>query len=188
MGRLAHCPTHSGGFSLRTLPLASSRFHMTKNLLLDRQVTRVANVRSIIRRFESPHTRVQLSQVIPGVLSSNAPSNDPWTGDIARRRRLIKGIRLLRRKINRVIHAERENAIIYRLLATRFPSDSNEASSLRLLGQLAMRRVKRLKGPLAELKEIWCPAPRTLGFYVRRLRALYTPRRWLCYRHGKFKT
>src|SRR5262249_45052875 len=126
-----------------------------------------------------------LSQVIPGVLRWNPRSNVGWAQEIGRRRRLIGGSRLLRRKINRVIHAKRENAIIYRLLATRFPLDSNEASSLRLLGQRAMRRVKRLKGPLAELNEIWRPAPRTWGFYVRCLRALYTPRRWLCSREER---
>jgi hypothetical protein len=157
---------------------------MIKNSLSGRQVTLLDNFRLNVGRFESPDTRLQLSQVIPGVLSWNAPSDDPWRG-IVRRRRLIKGIRLLRQKINRVIHGERENAIIYRLLATRFPRDSNEAS---LLGLRAMGRVKRLKGPLAELGEAWRPAPRTWGFYVRRLRALYTPRRWLCYRHGKSKT
>ena len=184
-GRLAHCASNCRRLSLRTLPLTSCRFHMIKNLPSARQVTPLANIRFNVRRFESPHTRVELSQVIPAVLSWNAPSSDPWTKDIARRRRLIKGIRLLRRKINRVIHAERENAIIYRLLATRFPSDSNEASSLRLLGQRAMRRVKRLKGPLAELNEVWRPAPRTWGFYMRRLRALYTPRRWLCSREER---
>src|SRR5262249_30064212 len=94
--------------------------------------------------------------------------------------RTTRGIRLLRRKINHLIHTERENAIIYRLLATRFPSDSNEASSLRSLGQRAMRRVQRLKGPLAELNETWHPGPRTWSFFLRRLRALYTPHRWLC--------
>jgi len=157
---------------------------MIKSLCSDLQVTRMGNVRFNMRRFESPHTRVQLSQVIPAVPASNA-LNDGWAQEIARRRRLIAGIGLLRRKINRVIHAERENAIIYRLLATRFPPDSDEASSLRSLGQHATRRVKRLKGPLAELNEIWHPAPRTWGFYVRRMRVLYTPRRWLCYREKR---
>jgi hypothetical protein len=161
---------------------------MTKHLSSNRQVTRVANVPFNTLWFESPHARLELSQVIPTVRSRNAPSKDPLTEHIARRRRLIKGIQLLRWKINLVIHAERENAIIYHLLATRFPSGSNEASSLRLQGQRAMRRVKRLKGPLAELNEIWRPAPRTWGFYLRRLRALYTPSRWLCYGHGKSKT
>jgi hypothetical protein len=138
---------------------------MIKHLPSDRQVTRVASVRFSVL-------------VVPW----NAASNDPSIQNIARRRRTIKGIRLLRRKINHLIHTERENAIIYRLLATRFPSDSNEASSLRSLGRRAMRRVKRLKGPLAELHEIWRPAPRTWYFYGRRLGALYAPRRWLCYR------
>ena len=135
---------------------------MIKHLPSDRQVTRVANVRFSV-----------------AVVPWHAASNDPSIQNIARRRRTIKGMRLLRRKINYLIHTERENAIIYRLLATRFPPDSNEALSLRLLGRSAMRRVQRLKGPLAELDEIWRPAPRTWGFYVRRLRALYTPRRWL---------
>ena len=125
---------------------------------------------------------IGLATTSSAVPSRNEPSNDRWTQDIARRRRIRKGIRLLKRKINRAIHTERENAIIYRLLATRFPSGSNEASLLRSLGGRAMRRVKRLKGPLAELHEIWCPAPRTWYFYGRRLGALYAPRRWLCYR------
>jgi hypothetical protein len=138
---------------------------MIKYLYSDCQVTSAVNV-----------------QFSVGVVPPwDAASNDPSIQNVARRRRTIKGIRLLRRKINYVIHTERENAIIYRLLATRFPSDSNQTSSLRSLGQRAMRRVQRLKGPLAELGEIWSPAPRTWGFFVRRLRALYTPRHWLCY-------
>ena len=144
---------------------------MIKHLPSDRQVTRVVNARFSV-----------------AVVPWDASSKDPSIQNVARRRRTIKGIQLLRRMINYVIHTERENAIIYRLLATRFPSDSNEASSLRLLGRSAMRRVQRLKGPLAELDEIWSPALKTWGFYVRRLRVLYTPRRWLCHRHPKSET
>ena len=144
---------------------------MIKHLPSDRQVTQGVNARFSV-----------------AVVPWDAASKDPSIQNIARRRRTIKGIRLIRRKINHLIHTERENAIIYRLLAMRFPSDSNEASSLRLLGRRAMRRVQRLKWPLAELDEIWHPAPRTWGFYVRRLHVLYTPRRWLCYRHPKSET
>ena len=144
---------------------------MIKHLPSDRQVTRVVNARFSV-----------------AVVPWDASSKDPSIQNVARRRRTIKGIQLLRRKINYVIHTERENAIIYRLLATRFPSDSNEVSLFRLLSRRAMRRVQRLKGPLAELDEIWRPAPRTWAFYVRRLRVLYTPRRSLCYGNGKPKT
>ena len=128
---------------------------------------------------------IGLASTSSAVPSRNEPSNDRWTQDIARRRRIRKGIRLLKRKINRAIHSERENAIIYRLLATRFPSGSNEAALLRSLGGRAMRRVRRLKGPLTELHEIWRPARRTWCFYVRCLSALYAPRRFLCRREER---
>jgi hypothetical protein len=114
--------------------------------------------------------------------SGYALNDDRGEQSIASRRRIQKGLRLLKRKINRAIRRGRENAVIYRLLARRFASESNEASALRLLCRRAMRRVKRLKDVLAELHEIWRPAPQTWYFYVRRLGALYAPRRWLCYR------
>jgi hypothetical protein len=94
--------------------------------------------------------------------SGYARSDDRDKQSIANRRRIRKGLRLLTRKINRAIHSGRENAIIYRLLATRFPSRSSEASLLRSLGRGAMRRVKRLKDVLAELHEIWRPAPKNV--------------------------
>jgi len=137
---------------------------MITHLLSDRQVPRVANVRLSV-----------------AAVPCGTASNEASIQNIVRRRRTIKGIRLLRRKRNHLIHTERENAIVYRLSATRFPSDSNEASSVLLLGRRAMRRVQRLKGPPAELDEIGSPTPRTWGFHVRRLHALYAPRRWLCY-------
>jgi len=131
--------------------------------------------------------QVQLSQRMLAVPSRNEPSNDRWTQAIARRRRIRKGIRLLKRKINRAIHTERENAVIYRMLAQRFPSDSNEASLLRWLGRRATRRIKRLKDVLPEFHAIWHPPPRTWRFYARYLGMLYAPRRWL-YCRLKMKT
>ena len=110
------------------------------------------------------------------------PSDDRDTGSVASRRRIRKGLRLLTRRITRAIRKERENAVIHRVLARRFPSESSEASALRLLCRRAMRRAKRLKDVLAELHEIWRPEPKPWYFYVRRLGALYAPRRWLCYR------
>jgi hypothetical protein len=121
------------------------------------------------------------------VPSRNEPSNDRWTQDIARRRRIRKGIRLLKRKINRAIRKERDNAVVLRVLARRFPSDSNEASVIRLLCRRATRRVKRLKDVLAEFHAIWHPPPRTWRFYARYLGMLYAPRRWL-YCRLKMKT
>jgi len=122
---------------------------------------------------------IGLATTSSAVPSRNEPSNDRWTQDIARRRRIGKGIRLLKRKINRANHTERENAVIYRLLAQRFPSDSNEASLLRWLGRRATRRIKRLKDVLPEFHAIWHPPPRTWRFYARHLGMLYAPRRWL---------
>jgi hypothetical protein len=119
------------------------------------------------------------------VPSRHARSNDRDKQSIANRRRIRKGLRILKRKINRVIRKERENAIIYRVLARRFPSESNEASVLRLLRRRATRRVKRLKDVLTELHEIWLPAPSRWYFYVRRLRALYVPRCLLCFREER---
>jgi hypothetical protein len=111
-------------------------------------------------------------------LSPNARRSDLGRQKIARRQRVRKGLRLLKRRINRAVRNERENAVIYRLLARRFPSDSDEASLLRLLGRSALRRVKRLKGLLAEFHAMSRPLQRTWRFYGRRLHALYAPRRW----------
>jgi hypothetical protein len=122
---------------------------------------------------------IGLATTSSAVPSPNEPSNDRWTQDIARRRRIRKGIRLLKRKINRAIRKERDNAVVLRVLARRFPSDSNEASVIRLLCRRAMRRVKRLKDVLAEFHAIWHPPPRTWLFYARYLGMLYAPRRWL---------
>jgi hypothetical protein len=162
----------------------SSCFYMSKNL---RRQGRSHLSSSVFSDSSLLTYKFQLSQRMLAVPSWNAASNDSSIQNIARRKRTIKGIRLLRRKINHLIHTERENAIIYRLLARRFPSDSNEGSSLRLLGRRAMRRVQRLKGPLAELGEIWSPPPRTRRFYARYLGMLYAPRRWL-YCRLKMKT
>src|SRR4029079_14302472 len=118
---------------------------------------------------------IGLAAPVSAVPSRNEPSNDRWTQDIARRRRIGKGIRLLKRKINRAIHTERENAVIYRMLAQRFPSDSNDASILRWLGRRATRRIKRLKDVLPEFHAIWLPPPRTWRFYARHLGMLYAP-------------
>lgn len=134
---------------------------------------------SSVRNSKSP---LRESVYVP---SRHAQSDDWGTQTIATRRRIRKGLRLLTRKINRAIRRELENAVIYRLLARRFPADSNEGSVLRQLRRRAMRRVKRLKDVLAELHEIWRPAPKTWYFYVRRLGALYAPHRLLCCREER---
>jgi hypothetical protein len=112
---------------------------------------------------------IGLATTSSAVPPRNEPSNDHCTQDIAGRRRIRKGLRLLKRQINRAIRKERENAVIYRLLARRFPSESNEALVLRLLCRRATRRVKRLKDVLAEFHAIWHPPPRTWRFYARYL-------------------
>ncbi len=92
---------------------------MIKNLPSHRQITLLANVRFSVRRFGFPHIQVQPSQRMLAVLSQNSPSNGLGSQNIARQQRISKGIRLLRRKINRAIHTERENAVIYRLFSIR---------------------------------------------------------------------
>jgi hypothetical protein len=119
------------------------------------------------------------------VPSRYARSDDRDKQSIANWRRIRNGLRLLTRKINRAIRRGRENAVIYRLLARRFAPESNEASALRLLCRGATRRVTRLKDVLAELHQIWRPAPKPWYFYVRLLGALYTPRLLLCCREER---
>jgi hypothetical protein len=97
---------------------------------------------------------------------------------VARRQRVRKRLRLLRRRIRRAIRAELENAVICRMLAQRFPRDSREATVLQLLGRSAVHRVKRLNGLLAELLGPSKLLRKRWLFYLRRLRALYAPRRW----------
>jgi hypothetical protein len=113
------------------------------------------------------------------VPSRCAQSDHRDSQTIATQQRIRKGLRLLKRKINRAIRKERDNAVVLRVMARRFPSDSNEASVIRLLCRRATRRVKRLKDVLAEFHAIWHPPPRTWRFYARYLGMLYAPRRWL---------
>ena len=89
--------------------------------------------------------------------------------DLAEQKRVHKEkvrsrLRQLRRRVRHVAAAQRENALIYRVLAGRFAVDSPHRLLLRMLARSAMRRMRKLEGLLHELR----------GATKSRL-----PRRWL---------
>jgi hypothetical protein len=98
-----------------------------------------------------------------------ALSVDTRGSDLAEQKRLHKDklharLRRLRRRVRHAATAQRENALIYRLLAGRFAIDSPHRLVLRILARSAMRRMSKLDGLLHELR----------GATTSRL-----PRRWL---------
>ena len=83
-------------------------------------------------------------------------SADTRRSDLAEQKRLRQEqlrttLRLLRRRVRHATSAQRERALIYRLLAGRFALDSPQHLFLRMLARSAMRRMRRLEALLHEL-------------------------------------
>jgi hypothetical protein len=68
------------------------------------------------------------------------------------REKLRTRVRRLRRRVRDAANAQREQALIYRLLARRFAIDSPHRLLLRMLARSAVRRMRRLEAVLHELR------------------------------------
>jgi hypothetical protein len=113
-----------------------------------------------------------------------ALSLDTRHSDLAEQKRLhLKKLRARLRRLRRhARHAaivQREKALIYRLLASRFPFDSPDRFLLRMLAQSSVRRMRRLETVLHELSGATTPRlPRRRLLAWKCWYARNAPRKW----------
>jgi hypothetical protein len=111
-------------------------------------------------------------------------SVDTCRSDLAEQKRLHQEqlrtrLRRLRRQVRHAASAQRERALIYRLLAGRFALDSPHHLLLRILARSAMRRTTRLEALLHELSGTATSGlPRRWLFAWKYRYARQAPRKW----------
>ena len=87
-------------------------------------------------------------------LSVNTRASDLGEQKRLHQEKLRRRLRRLRRRVRNAATAQREQALIYRLLARRFAVNSPHRLLLRMLARSAVRRMRRLEAVLHELRGV----------------------------------
>jgi hypothetical protein len=112
-------------------------------------------------------------------LSANTSRSDLAEQKRLHREKLRARIRRLRRRLRHAASVQREKALIYRLLAGRFPLDSPHRFLLRLLARSAVRRMRKLEDVLRDFRETTTSRlPRRWSFAWKCWYVRNAPRKW----------
>jgi hypothetical protein len=112
-------------------------------------------------------------------LSVNTRGGDPAEQKRLYQEKLRTRLRRLRRHARNAAIVQREKALIYRLLARRFPPNSAHAVLLRLLARSASHQLRKFKGHLRRLSgDTMASLPRRRFLAWKYWYARNAPRKW----------